>query len=147
VAQRSPHNPRYQKDAKVGSTRKSAASAKPKRGAGERKASESSKSSKSDSGKKKGFFSQTWTPEIGMWRRRSMFLLMAALAIAALGFIPAVQEFMQQYPFITWVGVGLYLVLLGGAIYIDWGIVRKLRNAELAKQRKDDKGGKGGKKS
>ncbi len=144
MAQRSPSNPRYQKDARVGSTRKSAASAKPKRGAGERKASESSKSG---SGKKKGFFSQTWTPEIGMWRRRSMFLLMAALAVAVLGFIPAVQEILQQYPFVTWVGVGFYVVLLGAAIYIDWGIVRKLRNEEMARQRKDDKGGKGGKKS
>jgi hypothetical protein len=147
MAQRSPHHQRYQKDAKVGSTRKSAASAKPKRSAGERG---SSSSSKSDSGEKKGgflgMFSQSWTPEIGMWRRRSMFLLMAALIIAVLGFIPQVQEILGQYPFLAWVGIGLYLVLLGGAIYIDWGIVRKLRNEELARQ-KEEKGGKGGKKS
>ncbi len=82
MAQRSPNNARYQKHTKpTGSTRRSAASVKPKRDAG-KTAAESSKSSKGGSASKKYLVPET--PEYRKWRNVWWWLLGGSAGCALL---------------------------------------------------------------
>jgi hypothetical protein len=130
VAQRSPHNPRYQKDAKVGKTRKSAASAKPKREAGER-----SKSG-GDKPDKKRRIEVITNDEIKALRRRYWFFMVVALASATLLLIPAVQE---QRSLVS-LAFGAWGASFFTALYIEWFKIRKLRKEEIARRKKESKG-------
>ncbi len=131
MSRRSPQNPRYQKD-KVGKTRKSAASAKPKRGSGDRRSSASS-------GKKKT--KQPWwkriepvtNDEIKRYRRRWWVFLGLAL-LAAMGLlVPAVQESVILRSMM----LGVWLASFVTALYIDLVKIRKLRKEEIARMRKE----------
>ena len=76
MARRSAQNPRYQKGKEIGTTRKSAASAKPKRSAG------GTGSGKSEPEKKSRFFQPLPipdTPEFKRWRKIWLGLLIAAV--------------------------------------------------------------------
>jgi hypothetical protein len=130
VAQRSPHNPRYQKDSKVGKTRKSAAAAKPKRGAGERGPSP-------DKGKdgKKSRMEVVSTPEIKALRKRWWIFMGIALASATMLLVPLVQESRA----LTSVAMGAWGASFATAVYIDWVKIRKLRKEEIEKRKKDKK--------
>lgn len=79
MARRSAQNPRYQKGKEVGTTRKSAASAKPKRSAGD------TGSSTSAPEKKNRFFQPLPvpdTPEFKKWRKIWLGLLVAAVVFS-----------------------------------------------------------------
>lgn len=125
MARRSPTNPRYQKDAKVGSTRRSASSAKPKRPAGEMSGAEKP-------GPAKGKLGLPTSPEIKKWRKIWYALFAGALAAAGSIFIQPLREAVPSWPNIA---LGVEVSLLGAAIYIDMAIIRKLRK-ELVEQQK-----------
>ncbi len=143
MGRRNPNNPRYRKDS-LGKTRKSAASAKPKRAAGDRASS---------SGKKKGAASEVtgWrkffqplptpdTPEFRMWRKiwLALFIAGAVFTVTAL--------LQRSSPSGNWILVAAYSCLIG-AILIDVLKIRKMRREyadELARGSKGKKGGKKG---
>lgn len=131
MARRSQQNPRYMKDNLKGKTRKSAASAKPKRSAGDRGAADSSSSKKSSSTSStrpsgwRGFFAPLptpETPEFKRWRRIWGGFFVAGVAFTALSF------FQQGERIQTWLLVAAYTCLFS-AIYIDFVKVRRMRKA------------------
>jgi len=135
VSQRSPHNPRYQKNAKLGSTRKSAASAKPKRSAGGPGSSSGSKKQKPK--KKRRLIETVTTPEIKRQRKRWwIFMGIALLAAVALVLEPVGGNVTLRS-----IAMGVWLAGFGTAIYIDWFVVRKLRKAEIERRKKSEKKG------
>ena len=123
MGRRSAQNPRYQKDAKLGSTRKSAASAKPKRSAGE-----VSTSSKNSSGSKKPTATQINpdTPEFKKWRKIWLGLLLAAMILSAGSFL-----FRETNTLATQVALVLAYACIFGAFFIDLTIIRKMRKEWL----------------
>lgn len=120
MARRSAQNQRYQKDAKIGSTRKSAASAKPKRSAGE--VSAPSKSSSSRSKKTTSAMINPDTPEFKMWRRIWLGLLVGAMVLSLASF-----AFRENYVQATQVALILAYAAIFGAFFIDLTIIRKMR--------------------
>jgi len=122
MARRNPANPRYQKDAQVGKTRRSSASAKPKRAAGD-SATQSSKSS----GKKerpKLLAPVPDDPGYKRWRKIWLGLLLAALVFSALAW------WQQAQP------IGNYALALAygcifTAFYVDFTKLRRLRKAAI----------------
>ena len=133
MARRSVHNPRYQKDAKTGKTRRrSAASAKPKRSVGERTTPpEKTPEKKSRPG-------LITTPEIKRQRKRWWIFMGIALASAALLLLDPVQEngMLQSAAIAAWATSFIF------AVYIDWFVIRKLRKAEMERLKKEEKKGK-----
>ena len=148
MARRSAQNPRYQKD-KLGTTRKSAASAKPKRSSGE--TGSSSTSSKSSSGEKpkSRFFKPLPVPETPAykrWRQIWFGLLIGAVVFSIVAFL---QQGTQVGPTVLIAGneVGVQDVALVAAyaciisaVYIDVTKIRRMRK-ELADEL-DAKGSK-----
>jgi len=136
MGRRSAQNPRYQKDAKLGSTRKSAASAKPKRSAGE--VSTPSKSGKS-SGSKKVTAAQINpdTPEFKRWRKIWLGMLIAAMILSAGSFL-----FRESNTLATQIALVLAYACIFGAFFIDLTIIRKMRKEWL-----ESKGAVGAKKA
>jgi len=122
MGRRSAQNPRYQKDAKLGSTRKSAASAKPKRSAGE--VSTPSKSSS----KKKVTATQINpdTPEFKKWRKIWLGMLIAAMVLSAGSFV-----FRETNTLATQIALVLAYACIFGAFFIDLTIIRKMRKEWL----------------
>jgi hypothetical protein len=139
MAQRSYTNDRYRKDAKIGSTRKSAAAAKPVRKHGT--VSSSAPSSKPKA-KKKPEGNRDWSglpssPEIKKWRRIWWALLLGGLALIGLGYvIPQIQTNDNAQRIIAAVVLAASLT----AVSIDVFIIRKLRKqlieAEKASHKK-----------
>lgn len=124
MARRSPLNPRYQKDTgPAGKTRRSAAAAKPKREAGGRgEAAPAPK--KSGSSFRDAVRSVPSTPEMKRWRRIWWALIgLALVALLPSLFIPAVRADRT----LSTILLAIYVIFLGGAFYIDLGIIRKLR--------------------
>ncbi len=113
MARRSATNPRYQKHAKVGSTRRSASSLKPKRPVGDAKP------------KAKGRRREPlpMTPEIRRWRRIALIAMGIGVAFALGIFIPGVKENRT----IAMLLLAAEITAFGVALYIDWVIVRPLR--------------------
>jgi hypothetical protein len=128
MARRNPSNPRYQKDGKLGSTRKSAAAAKPKRSAGER-------GPLSGDGKPKRRFEQIVNDDIKQARRRWWIFILAALAAAAVLLIPQVQENRT----LTSLGMGVWGACFFTALYIEFFVIRKLRKSEIEKRKTERK--------
>lgn len=147
MSQRSQTNDRYRKDADLGSTRKSAASAKPVR-----RAATIEVGSGKDSGKKKGKDAKglkgvkgskatkpkaapvqmPTSPEIKKWRTVWWILLGAAFVLLAIAwFVPALRTNPTANSVVT---IGVF-VLCSSGLYIDLVIIRKLRNKIIAEQK------------
>jgi len=134
MARRSATNQRYQKNAKIGSTRRSASSSKPKREAGTYSASTKQAPEKA----KQKFFSPLPTsPEIKKWRRIWYGLL--GLAVASYAITLYAQSIKSQL--LLTVALGLELGAVAVAVGIDLVIIRKLRNKVMAEMKAGKKGG------
>ena len=133
MAQRSFSNERYRKDAKIGSTRKSAAKAKPVRKQGTVEvASKTKEKAKPKRDPNVDFTGMPTSPQIKMWRRVWWVLLIGGLAVVlAAMFIPEIRgnrTIQMAAPIVALTASGL-------ALGIDLFVIRKLRNklvAELA---------------
>ncbi len=133
MARRSPNNPRYQKSAQLGSTRRSAASAKPKRGRGE--AGSSAGGKKGKGGTKTAVPFNPDTPEFKQLRRIWFGLLMVAMAFALAAFLLKAEGVLG-----TAILAASYLCLFA-AFYIDFAKIRPMRKAWLAERSGDKKSG------
>jgi len=168
MSQRSFSNERYRKDAKIGSTRKSASSAKPIRKQGTAESSVKSSSSKSSSSKAssakgsskerpkpKDGIERDWSglptsPQIKKWRRVWWVLLLSGLAIIGMTYV--VPEFRNNNE-VARITSFIVLALSMVAVSIDLVIIRKLRKELMAaaekksakKSGKADKGDPSGK--
>jgi len=127
MARRSATNPRYQKDAAVGSSRRSAASAKPKRGVGE--SAEAAASRKKGKKKKPRVQWNPDTPEFNLWRKIWLGLLAAAMVTSAGAFL-----LRELQPWGTISLVVAYSCLFG-AFFVDLTKIRKMRKQWLASQK------------
>jgi hypothetical protein len=132
MGQRSPHNARYQKYTKPsGKTRRSAASAKPKRDLGKTTA-ESKSSSKSGSGR--GSYAVPVTPEYRKWRNIWWGALGASAGFALMYLALDVVLRKQGVAVPAELRVGLLVscyICLGVGMYVDWRKVRPARHAAL----------------
>lgn len=142
MSRRSVTNERYKKD-NIGTTRKSGASVKPKREAGESSPSPKPKAKKGPSrtpAKKTASVRVPDSPEIKRLRKYWWGFMGAALIIAML-LLPLSKD-----PALNkqWGGlaVGVYTVALGGALYLEFGPIRKARAAAVAAAKKVEKSGK-----
>ena len=129
MARRSPLNKRYQKDTKVGSTRKSAAAAKPKRS----NASGSSSSSSSSRSKTRSSSSRRPTPKVQLSPqvKRLQKFSFGMLGVAVVLSVIYLWKF--RTPSTTgYIIIGLAYALMFGALFIDF---TKVRPAMKAAQR------------
>jgi hypothetical protein len=135
MARRSAMNQRYQKDAKVGSTRKSASSSKPKREAGSYTAASTKKAPEK---KKQSFFSPLPTsPEIKKWRRVWYGLL--ALAVVSYALTLYAQKINNEI--LLTIALAVELGAVAVAVGLDLVVIRKLRNQVMADLKAGKKGG------
>jgi hypothetical protein len=135
MTRRGAQNPRYQKGNEGGKTRKSAASAKPKRSKGE---TASTKSSSPE--KKKRWFDPLPvpdSPEFKRWRRIWLWLLVAAL-VFSLGAWWGQDNLTG--PVNTLSLIAAYTCIFA-AIYIDLTKIRRMRK-DYAKELAEGKGSK-----
>lgn len=138
MSQRSYSNERYRKDAKIGSTRKSAAAAKPIRKQGDT-APATSKPKPKKNEVEKDWAGMPTSPAIKMWRRVWWVLLLGGLVlVAANWYIPSLKNDLQASRIVLLA----ILALSGAAIYIDLVVIRRLRNEIAASVKKPKKNGK-----
>ncbi len=142
MARRSVTNDRYRVEQK-GKTRKSASSAKPKREAGSSSASTPSKKEKPKSKWGRGPAREPLpkvptSPEMKRLRRYWWILIGTAIVLAV-AMIP-LQKLANDT--ISSLLFGVYAAALGGALYLEFGPLRKARLAAIAEAK-----GKGGKAS
>lgn len=133
MGRRSPTNPRYGRDAKVGSTRRSASSLKPKRDAGESGPRPATKS-KSDT-KKRPTMAEVMptSPEIKKWRTIWWVLFGVMVATALLQqFVPAFQQSREAMI----IGLAVLTGAFVASLYIELGKIRVLRKELIEEQRK-----------
>lgn len=137
MARRSPMNPRYGKDAKVGGTRRSASSAKPKREIGQAPAG-APKPAAPKPARPSLRDAVPTSPEIKKWRTVWWVLFGVMLADAAISnFIPAVN----QSPVAMQVTFAILLASFAGSIYIELVIIRRLRKELIAEMKAGKKPG------
>jgi hypothetical protein len=128
VARRSAQNDRYKKDAKIGSTKKSASSAKPKRKVADPISSSGGSSSKSSSNKPKEKSSfllpNPDTPEFKRWNLINYGALFVAMAAAV-----AVLFWNKQITgtWVNWVLWAIWGIGLASSMYIQLKIIRPMR--------------------
>ncbi|MCL2025040.1 MAG: hypothetical protein FWG78_04625 [Coriobacteriia bacterium] len=137
MSRRSPYNERYQKDTKPsGSTKRSAASAKPKRDA------EESKPTSRRNATKRAHYSVPDTPEYRQARKRWWMLLGSAVVVLIVSlamtgtqlatFLPISEEAVRYTSLgLSWVALGL----IGASWWLDLKRIRpmiKAHQAELA---------------
>lgn len=130
MARRSASNQRYQKDA-LGSSRRSAASAKPKRGVGQ-SAEEAERRRLGRKGRKARAKIQ-WnpdTPEFKLWRKVWLVLLVSAMVSSGGAFL-----LREMAPWGTIALVVAYSCLFG-AFFVDLTKIRKMRKQWQAEQKK-----------
>jgi len=137
MARRSPLNPRYQKHAKVGSTKRSASSLKPKREAGSAASAQSSKP-KAAAEKKRAMPTLPTSPEIKRWRRVWWALVAVMVLTAATSYIPSLRENMTAQR----IGMAVLTAAFFPAMYIELVVIRRLRNDLIQQQKREKKGGK-----
>lgn len=136
MSQRSYSNDRNRKGAKIGSTRKSAAKAKPIRKQGS--ATVTREVSKPAGRRKERTPGTDWTglptsPEIQKWRRVWWVLLLGGLAaLGAVYVIPEWRTNEQVLRVVTLVVLACSMIAVG----IDFFVIRKLRNELIAKSAK-----------
>lgn len=136
MARRNPANPRYQKGAEVGKTRRSAASAKPKRGVGDTASTSSSKKKE----RPKLLAPVPDDPGYKRWRR-----IWGGLLIAALGF--SAFAWWQQATTIGNFALALAYGCIFTAFYIDFTKLRRIRKAAIEAEKARLAGKKGDKPS
>ncbi len=134
MARRNPQNERYRKDAQIGTTRKSASSAKPKRSAGTVDSRSTSKGSSAGSKKKTAQFEPD-TPRFRRWRKYWLGLLVAAI-VFSLG-----AWWQQGTVSGTASLIAAYTCLFTG-VYIDITKIRRMRKEWRAEQEESGKGKK-----
>lgn len=144
MTQRNPMNERYQQDEKRGSTRKSAASAKPVMEAGasirtpsnkkkpksryqraRNKAIAQDKNARANSREARSKYFVPDTPEYRKWRKYWWISIIVALILTTLSFAGSVIA--PDNPWFTYITLGGGYIVLFIAIWIDLGKVRKLR--------------------
>lgn len=128
MSQRSYSNERYRKGANVGSTRKSAAKAKPIRKQGSVEVTKSVKSKKKDE-VEKDWSGLPTSPQIKKWRTVWWVLLLAGLAAIAASW--ALPEIRNNERLVSIVSI-VVLLLSSAAILIDIVVIRKLRKELIA---------------
>lgn len=130
MSQRSFSNDRYRKGANIGSTRKSAAKAKPVRKQGTLEASRREpKPKKSAGGVEKDWAGLPTSPQIKKWRRVWWALLLTALGLVALGWL--VPELRADEGIQRIIAV-VVLVASMTAVAIDLVVIRRLRKELIA---------------
>ncbi|MBN1192818.1 MAG: hypothetical protein JXA36_03895 [Coriobacteriia bacterium] len=132
MSQRSYGNDRNRKGAKVGSTRKSAARAKPVRKQGTVEASTSSAKPKK-AGQDKDWSGLPTSPEIKKWRRVWWVLLLGGMGAIAISYV--VPELRNNDAVLRAVS-GAVIVLSVAAVTIDLVVIRKLRKELMEKTAK-----------
>jgi hypothetical protein len=139
VSQRSYGNDRYRKGAKIGSTRKSAAGAKPVRKQGTVEAGSASKP-KQKPGQEKEWSGLPTSPEIKKWRQIWWALLLGGLAlIGLLWVVPGLNENQTAQAVVP----PIVLVCSLAAVSIDLFIIRKLRKQLIEERSAKKKPSKG----
>jgi hypothetical protein len=133
MARRSPLNPRYRKHAKVGSTKRSASSLKPKREAGS-SASTAAAKPKQPADKKRAIPALPTSPEIQRWRRIWWALFAVMVVTAAVSYLPSLRHDATAQR----VGMAVLTAAFFPAMYIELVVIRRLRN-DLIKQQKGQK--------
>lgn len=137
MARRSPLNKRYQKDTKVGSTRKSAAAAKPKRSNASGSSSSSSSRSKTRSSSSRRLTPKVQlSPEVKRLQKFSFGMLGVAVVLSVI--------YLWKFRTPSTVGyiiIGLAYALMFGALFIDFA---KVRPAIKAAQRGEKRVGTSG---
>jgi hypothetical protein len=129
VSRRSGTNPRYQKDAKTGMTRRSAASAKPKRDVGSAEASGSSSSGKKTPAKSpRMILPNPPTAEFKRWNLLNYVALGVSLVMALI-IVTLTYRFGNAIGKAPWMGAlwGLWGVGIAASLWIQFSILRKLR--------------------
>lgn len=142
MSQRSYGNDRYRKDANIGSTRKSAAKAKPVRKQGTVEVSSPSAKPKKP-GQEKDWAGLPTSPEIKKWRRVWWVLLLSGLAL--IGGSYAIPELRDNEAVLKAVSIAV-LAFSMAAIAIDLVVIRKLRKdlmAQMTKKKSSKHDGKG----
>lgn len=136
MSQRSYSNDRYRKGANIGSTRKSAAKAKPVRKQGS--VAVTRETSKPSGGKKERTPGTDWaglptSPEIQRWRRVWWVLLLSGLALLGISYVvPELRTNEQVLRIVTLVVLACSMA----AIVIDMFVIRRLRNDLMVKSGK-----------
>ena len=142
MSQRNPLNDRYQQEGRKGTTRKSAASAKPKAKAAESvhiqtagKTKEQKKVDKKAAREKareeeRNFYNPP-TPEYKRYRKIWWVTLIAAMVLTVLSFVGQHFNFPQEVVYVT---LGLAYVFIIVALYVDFAKCRKLRKEYAALQ-------------
>ncbi|MHB1323776.1 MAG: hypothetical protein ACYC6J_05365 [Coriobacteriia bacterium] len=127
MTQRSYSNERYRKDAKIGSTRKSAAKAKPKRAQGS--AEVSAVKPKVKPAVEKDWAGLPTSPKIRKWRRIWWAMLLGGLALIGTSYF--IPEFRRNEDVARVVSL-VVLALSMAAVTIDLVVIRRLRKGLLA---------------
>ena len=144
MSRRSPQNDRYKKDANIGTTRKSAASAKPKRPQAESGTSGTPAKSEKTKAKKPArvLLPNPDTTEFKRWNILNYALLGMALAFAFVVLVWGRSLEKTPFYYLMWGGWG---ACLAGSMYIQIVKLRKLRQdwvdsgQAAAKAKADDK--------
>jgi len=137
MARRNPANPRYQKGAEVGKTRRSAASVKPKRGAGDKAAAASSSKKKE---RPRLLAPVPDDPGYKRWRRIWGGLLAAAVIFSAFAW-------WQQATTIGNLSLAFAYSCIFTAFYVDFTKLRRMRKAAIEAEKARLAGKKGDAKS
>jgi hypothetical protein len=146
VSRRAVTNDRYKKD-NFGTTRKSAASVKPKREAGEAASAQTNPKPKAKAkgpartaAKKPASSARVPdSPEVKRLRKWWWGFMGAALLIAFL-LVPITSNKTINQRFGS-IAVGVYAATLGVALYLEFGPIRRARAAAIAAAKKDEKSG------
>ena len=127
MARRSPQNDRYKRDANIGSTRKSAASAKPKRAQADSGKSGTPAKTTTKAKPKSSprmLLPNPDTEEFRRWNILNYVLLAVALLFAFIVLVWGHQLQNTPWYYVMWGGWG---VCLAGSMYIQFSKLRKLR--------------------
>jgi hypothetical protein len=135
MARRNPANPRYQKGHELGKTRRSSASAKPKRAAGDSAAQQSSGAKKK---KRPSILAPVPAdPEYRRWRKIWLGLLVAAIIFSAFAW------WQQATPLGNFALAFAYSCIFT-AFYVDFTKLRRMRKAAIEADREAKAAGKKG---
>jgi hypothetical protein len=135
-------NERYGKNAKIGSTRRSASSAKPKREIGSAPSGKPKPAPAAKKARPSFRDAVPTSPEIKRWRIIWWVLFGIMLANALLtNLVPALRESATAQQ----VGFAILMASFAGNIYIELVVIRRLRKQLIEQQRSGGKAKHGGK--